>query len=324
MALTTGWRGGPCAVLLARMRPMPGEGWNRVLLFSGVFVVCFLVALAATTPTVWRVRRLAADARESADENYASIAPDNSKDEISALTFVFNEAAKEIHGRATGMTDRDDAMRRFVAMTAEHVAKPLAGLDAKIARGRLSAADHAAIARELNDLSAYLANLLAAARLRGRGEPVKRDEIDLAKALRRVADRLAPMAEAASVTLRIVPASTPVTLLGDAGLFDQAIGNLLHNAIRYNRQGGTVTATITRADNGRFQLRILDNGHGVTDEEMKGLTAIRRFRGDEGQDRRPGVPGLGLAVAREVIERAGLQMELERPSTPGFQVTIAG
>jgi signal transduction histidine kinase len=81
---------------------------------------------------------------------------------------------------------------------------------------------------------------------------------------------------------------------------------------------------VTRADNGRFQLRIVDNGLGVTDEEMKGLMAIRRFRGDEGRDRRPGVPGLGLAVAREVIERCGLQLELEKPASGGFAVTVAG
>jgi len=273
---------------------------------------------------VWRVRRLASTVRESIDENYASIAPDTNKDEISAVAFMFNDAAKEIHGRATGITDRDDAMRRFVVSASEHVAKPLAAMDAKLARGRLSAEDHAAIAQEANDLSTYLANLVAAARLRGRGEPVKRDEIDLTSALRRVADRLAPMAEAAGVSIRIAPSATPVTVLGDSGLFDQAIGNLVHNAIRYNRPGGTVTATVTRADNGRFQLRIVDNGLGVTDEEMKGLMAIRRFRGDEGRDRRPGVPGLGLAVAREVIERCGLQLELEKPASGGFAVTVAG
>lgn len=326
MAVTSGWRGGSCAVLLARMRPMSGEGWKRVLLFSGVFVVSFLVALAATTPIVWRVRRLAADARESANENYASIAPDNSKDEISALTFVFNEAAKEIHGRGTGMTDRDDAMRRFMTATAEHVAKPLADLEARLVREGTgpSAPDRAAIAREVNELSAYMANLAVAARLRGKGDPIRRDEVDLGSAIRRVADRYAAAAANAGVTIRVVPPSAPVMIIADAALVDHAIGNLVHNAIRYNRRGGTVTLTLTRGDNARLLLRVVDDGQGVSDEELKSLSAIRRFRGDEGRDRQPGVPGLGLAVAREVIERAGLQMELDQATPRGFQVTVSG
>jgi signal transduction histidine kinase len=62
----------------------------------------------------------------------------------------------------------------------------------------------------------------------------------------------------------------------------------------------------------------------VSDEHFRGLTAIRRFRGDEGRNRRPGGPGLGLAVAREVCDRFGLKLDLSRPATGGFEAEISG
>jgi signal transduction histidine kinase len=69
---------------------------------------------------------------------------------------------------------------------------------------------------------------------------------------------------------------------------------------------------------------VADTGQGVSDEEFRGLTAVRRFRGDEGRIRRPGAPGLGLAVAREVADRFKLQLDLKRPGQAGFEVEFSG
>jgi signal transduction histidine kinase len=73
----------------------------------------------------------------------------------------------------------------------------------------------------------------------------------------------------------------------------------------------------------RFKLLIADNGPGVADEDFEGLTANKRFRGDESRARRPGGRGLGLAVAREVADRFGMQFDLRRPSTGGLEAEFA-
>ena len=59
-------------------------------------------------------------------------------------------------------------------------------------------------------------------------------------------------------------------------------------------------------------------------EDFKVLTAIRRFRGDEHRTRRPGAPGLGLAVTKEVADRFGLRLDLRRPAAGGFEAEISG
>ena len=105
------------------------------------------------------------------------------------------------------------------------------------------------------------------------------------------------------------------TIEGDEALIERAVSNVVDNAVRYNGPGGKVKVTLSRDDaDAASGCRIVDTGRGVTEEEFRSLTAIRRFRGDEGRNRRPGAPGLGLAVAREVADRFQLQLDLRRPS----------
>jgi signal transduction histidine kinase len=105
---------------------------------------------------------------------------------------------------------------------------------------------------------------------------------------------------------------------------EQAVANLLDNAIVYNRPGGSVRIELSPYDHGRrFRLLVADSGPGVTDEELAGLTANKRFRGDESRTRRPGGRGLGLALAREVADRFGLQLDLRQPAGGGLEAEIA-
>ena len=67
-----------------------------------------------------------------------------------------------------------------------------------------------------------------------------------------------------------------------------------------------------------------DNGPGVSEEELARLTAIRRFRGDEGRTQQPGGLGLGLAIVREVGDRLKLQWTFRRILSGGFEAELEG
>jgi two-component system sensor histidine kinase TctE len=108
----------------------------------------------------------------------------------------------------------------------------------------------------------------------------------------------------------------------DHTLLEQALSNLVDNAIRYNRAGGHVAVLLDRAGDG-FALSVTDDGPGVTDEELAQLTT-RWFRGSEARTRRPDGHGLGLglAIAAEACRRLGLSLAFSRPGETGLRAEI--
>ena len=323
----TGWTPGPCAFLLFRMEPVPGLWWQRVMIFVAICAAAFGVAYLTSWPTIHRLRKAASQAGVAARDSYRSIAPDAAKDDISAMTFVYNEAAAEIHRRGAETQDRIEALRRFLRSAELDLAAPLSALEAQVIEltGQSRPTDASDRLREivvgLHTASRRLRNLVAAAELRMHNDPLPRQEVDLVQVINSVVERYRPLADVSGVKIDVqLPASLVANVNGP--MLALAIENVLDNAVRYNRQEGTILVTLERRDADGLRLRVVDTGRGVSDTEMKALTAIRRFRGDESWNRRPGAPGLGLALSREIADRSGLTLELRRPAAGGFEVEI--
>ena len=330
VAAWTGWLTGPCAVFLGRLRPAPHALLRQLELFAGLFVVCYAVAWLAVMPTVMRVRKLAADAREASREQFASIAPDRKQDELSSIAFVYNDTAKEFHLRGAESKDRDEALRRVVEDSSS-ATQPLGAIAGRL--GELELRDGVSpglrselrqAVRDVHDLNARLSNVSLAAELHARRGKFAVETVDLNPIVARAVSRHGALARAMDVTIQTSQPKTPIFVAIDPAKLDHAIGNLIDNAIRHNRAGGHALVALETPADGQFSLKIRNDSAPMSDDEFKGLAAIRRFRGDEGRDRRPGVPGLGLAVAREVVERLGWHLDLGRPAGGGFEVDVRG
>jgi signal transduction histidine kinase len=330
MAIRTGWQRSICTYLLGRMAPPPRQRATLVTTFAFTFLAAFGLAMGGGAGIVLRVRRLAKSVRASATSGYPAIAPDRRTDELSAFTFAYNDAVNELRVRKARIDDQDAALYRLVQTTEEEVGVPMRKLTDTL--GALAQSDpqnRAVLAGVLADshaLTSRVENLGATTRLRmSGGAGIVPARVSLNALARRVAARYLPIAHGAGVTLQVSVPETEITITGDETLLERALANLVDNAIRYNRPGGEVMLTLApSASDNRFRLWVSDNGRGVTEEEFRGLTAVRRFRGDEGRNRRPGAPGLGLAIAREVTDRLGLQLDLKRPGTGGFEAEISG
>jgi len=317
-------------VLLYRMRPLPGTASSRFWTFAALFGALAGIAFVAAGPLVSRLRKLSLEARASASEEYRSSIDSKGRDEVSAIAFAFNEAATGIRRRATDVKDREESLRRYIASTGASVTGPLLALE-----GRLGDAERRTLLAEMrtdlqqavidaHSLGMRIQNLSAAALLRMSIESAGTDEVDLNDVIRRAADQQERFARVSGVTITTAAAAVPIKVTVDRGLLERAVNNLVDNAIRYNRPGGQAVITVDRTSDGRFSLRVTDDGPGAPDDVLVNLNANRRFRGDEGKAGRPGELGLGLAIVREVCDRFGIRWTFRKSAKGWFEAELTG
>jgi len=321
-AVVTGWTPGPCAILLFRQQPAPGHVWTQTLILGGLFVAFLAVGLAATAPTGVRMRNLSLAARRSAHQDYGEIVRVSGSDEVGSFGALFNDMAADLRRKTVDARDREEVLRRYVENMTTDVGDPLGELEHRLGRVLASRADPsvALAVKDAHRLAMQVRNNAAVIRLRAVIDETQRAPVDLAAVVADlVADRSA-LASAAQVTIDASKAQASTIIQADRFLVEQAVGNVFDNAIIYNDAGGVVRIELHAYDNGRrVSLLIADNGPGVSEEEFEGLTANKRFRGDESRTRRPGGRGLGLALAREIADRFGLTLDLRQPTSGGLE-----
>lgn len=124
------------------------------------------------------------------------------------------------------------------------------------------------------------------------------ERFDLREAAGECAAMVAPLAQERNV--KIEADLRPVTIEADRTRVSQLITNLLGNAIRYNREGGSVKLGLA-SENGDALLTVADTGVGILAEDQPRVFE-RFFRADKARSREAGGSGLGLAICQSIVE----------------------
>ncbi len=128
-------------------------------------------------------------------------------------------------------------------------------------------------------------------------------------------------AEAASLKVEVdIPAHLP-ELYADARKFKQILLNLLSNAVKFTLGGGKVTIHVETDPKTGFRITVVDTGIGMSPEEIsKALSPFEQI--DSRLSRKYEGTGLGLPLAKAMVERHGGTLELESVKGLGTTVTI--
>ena len=141
-----------------------------------------------------------------------------------------------------------------------------------------------------------------------------------------VADRLRPQFEGKAVTLEVDPSADLPAVLADQDRIFQVLVNLLGNALQYTPAGGRVTLCARREEN-MVRILVADTGIGIAAEHLPHLFE-RFYRVDRSRSRAGGGSGLGLTIAKYLVEAQGGEITVasdgpHRGSTFTFTVPIA-
>ena len=118
-------------------------------------------------------------------------------------------------------------------------------------------------------------------------------------------------AEAKNIQFNLALDPTVGQVLGDAGRLQQVVWNLLSNAVKFTPPGGQVTIRLTQVDSDA-QIQIIDTGKGINPEFLPYV--FEYFRQEDGSiTRKFGGLGLGLAIARQIVEMHGGRIWADSP-----------
>ena len=257
------------------------------------------------------------------------------RDEIGSLGRSFDAMAADL--------ERGEAARRRFFQDAAHEMKtPLAVIEATAAAvldGVYAHDDrHLATIREQARLLGRVVDDLRTISLADAGAlPLSRGSTRVDEVIASVVAAFAAKAEGQRVTLATEPASLPpITVTADRDRLGQAIATMVDNAIRFAPDGGhVIVAARVLADTVRVE--VLDDGPGVGAEDATRVFD-RFYQADPARDRASGTSGLGLAIARAIVEahggrvgvadrpEGGARFWLEVPAGPraGADVSIGG
>lgn len=283
-------------------------------------IVTLLGSLLSAILLAWYfakpIRSLRGAFAQAADGNLeVRVGPDvtRRRDELAELGRSFDHMADRL---ATLL----DSQRRLLHDVSHELRSPLARLHAAIdlARQGLSVDTTkrdalTQIEREAERMDELVGELLTLSRL-GAGMPERRDEVELAELL----DEL--MADARfelTATGRRITLSGPVDarLRANGQLLHRAIENVVRNALRHSPEGGAVDIHV-RMEGGEVVLEVADRGPGVAPEDLTAIfEPFHRGQGSDGH-------GLGLTIARRVVEGLGGRIYAENRDGDGLRIIL--
>jgi two-component system phosphate regulon sensor histidine kinase PhoR len=150
-------------------------------------------------------------------------------------------------------------------------------------------------------------------------------ELDLKPVIMEIVENLQYKADRENVSLLVDSFDKDIRIKADRNQLRQIINNLIDNAIKYNRNNGTVTVGVRpyAKDNKRVEVYIKDTGIGIDEKDVERLTE-RFYRVDKSRSREKGGTGLGLSIVKHMIEAHGEQLFIKSAPKAGstFSFTL--
>ncbi len=215
--------------------------------------------------------------------------------------------------------------QQFVANLSHEIRTPLAGLDlaAQTLSGQLPGEGDARmfidrVIQESHRLQAILLNLTQLAALDAEGIVVERAPFAVADLVGDLIDRFQTRASAAGLQLRAEMHDGDLQVLGDRAKTDQALQNIVDNALKFTREGEVVVSATT--DHGRVEITVRDTGAGIPPKDIPRIFE-RFYKVDRSRGGQPG-SGLGLSIARHLVELQGGTISADSRPGVGTEVRV--
>ena len=262
------------------------------------------------------LREMAAAADAMAKGDYSQRVTATSRDEVGALARAFNEMAAEL-------AETDRHRRDLVANVSHELRTPITALQVQLENlvDGVSDPDPATfrvMLAQVERLGRLVKQLLDLSRLESGAVPLDRSQFRVEPLLSHAVREQQLQGAPVTVAVEVEPAD--LTADGDPERVHQVVANLLENAVRYTPSGGQVDVRARRSATG-VVIEVIDEGPGIPDADRTRVFE-RFYRADAARAAQDGGAGLGLAIARWIVDLHGGEIHPEPREPHGCRMVV--
>lgn len=220
---------------------------------------------------------------------------------------------------------REEMRREFTSNVSHELKTPLTtilGISELFVNGIIAEKDIKKFAQDIYDESKRLLELIndiiKLSRLDEAALPELHDRVDISEIAREVKNRLA--LPAAEKDVEVIVDASKAVITGSKPILTEMIYNLTDNAIKYNKEGGSVKICVT--DEGEsFLLSVSDTGIGIPPEHIDRIFE-RFYRVDKSHSKAVGGTGLGLSIVKHAAEFHSASLSVKSTENVGTEITV--
>lgn len=287
---------------------------NAALYGVGFFSLAVVLAIWATSSTIGPLKRLA--------ESVARRGPQDLSPIVKPVPSEMTPLVSSLNSLMTRLDKSFSQSEEFIAEAAHRVRTPLATVrsHAEVTLQRVDKEENRqalrSMIRAIDESSRAAGQLLDHAMITFRANQLEYQAIDLVELAREFVQRLTPLGDMKDVELRL-ETDTTVMVSGDAILIQNAVRNLMDNALKYSPVESVIIVRVLATPSAH--LSIIDQGAGFPTDEIDSLTGrFARGRNSAGTIG----SGLGLTIAQDVAIAHGGKLSIDNITKGGACVTF--
>ncbi|MCL4295808.1 MAG: HAMP domain-containing protein [Anaerolineae bacterium] len=277
-----------------------------LLIFAGILSASFGYLLAASMAQSLFLLRLGA--RRIAGGDFSARVHLTEVDELSEVAEAFNVMGDELQKSFARQRELEQARRDLIAAVSHDLRTPLTSIRAMIealADGVVTEPPtvrryYAVMRSQIENLSGLINDLFELSQLETGQVQLALEAVNLNDLLSDVLESMQAQAGAKGVSLKGIFYEDLPIIKGEMNKLQRVITNLVQNAIRHTPTGGSISLATQVAPEG-VQVEVTDTGEGIAPEDLPHIFE-QFFRGEKSRSRETGGAGLGLAIAKRIVE----------------------
>jgi signal transduction histidine kinase len=288
------------------------------------FVTTGVIGLILFALLTKRFHRVTSTVKEFEQGKYDVRIDSKSGDEVGQLSQAFDHMAETITANMEELKKTDDLRRELVANVSHDLRSPLASIQGYLETimmkdDQLSGEQSRKYLQTIFDNTKMLGNLVddlfELSKLDARQIKPSVESFSMAELTQDVVIKFKPLAEKLGITLDVNFSKSLPQVQADIGLMERVLSNLIDNAIRLTPPKGSVTIHLKKHGS-QVLVDITDTGPGIPAEELP-LIFERFYRIDKSRTKSYGGAGLGLAIAKKIIELHDCEIQVKSKVNQG-------